>query len=426
MPSRFRKLNLPRAVYWFALLAFALRIGARVFYIGIDGFWRWGYGFFFDLAQSIARGQGFSLGGAPTAFRVPLYPIVLAALTMGRRAFWPVAIAQSAMGAAVAICAALLARRMFCGAAGNTAATLSAAIVAIYPYYAIHDTAMQETCLFTLLTIASVLALGDAECRGRAKTGALAGLMLGLDVLTRATIAPFAALAPLWLLWRGRGRAAAGCGLLLAASVAPWILRNCAELGTPTLSTETGIEFWAGNCGFLFRHYPQESSDISKSEAMEALPPGDQKELAAIGDNEVARDRWFFRKGVEYVRQHPGQTIVDGFRKNLAVFSWLPSPRRARTDNLVHAISFGPVMLFGLWGMWRRRTRWREDSILYLLFATFMLVTATFWAHTSHRVYLDVYWMVFGAGAVAEAALRKRGEPQEAAPNCPPCGQSKG
>jgi hypothetical protein len=58
-------------------------------------------------------------------------------------------------------------------------------------------------------------------------------------------------------------------------------------------------------------------------------------------------------------------------------------------------------MLLGLWGMWLHRSHWREDSLIYALFGIFALVTAVFWAHTSHRVYLDVYWIVFGAGAVA-------------------------
>lgn len=34
--------------------------------------------------------------------------------------------------------------------------------------------------------------------------------------------------------------------------------------GVPVLNTETVIELWTGNNGFLFRHYPQESSDIRK------------------------------------------------------------------------------------------------------------------------------------------------------------------
>jgi len=133
MPFRLHRLNLPRAVYWFAALAFALRIVARLFYTGIEGFWIYGYGFFFDLAQSIAQGRGYSLGGVPTGFRVPLYSILLAGITLGHRAFWPIAIAQSAIGAA------LLACRMFAGAAGKRVATLAAAVTAVYPYYVMQD-----------------------------------------------------------------------------------------------------------------------------------------------------------------------------------------------------------------------------------------------------------------------------------------------
>jgi hypothetical protein len=58
--------------------------------------------------------------------------------------------------------------------------------------------------------------------------------------------------------------------------------------------------------------------------------------------------------------------------------------------------------------MWRHRAHWREDSLIYLLFATFMLVTAIFWAQTSHRAYLDVYWIVFGSGALAQTVLAPR------------------
>jgi 4-amino-4-deoxy-L-arabinose transferase-like glycosyltransferase len=427
MPLRFSKLrlpqlNLPRAVYWFAALAFALRIVARLFYTGIADFWIFGYGFFFELAQSIAQGMGFTVGGPPTAFRVPLYPILLAGLTLGHQAFWPIAIAQSLIGAGTAICAALLACRLYDGQLGRRAAILAAAITALYPYYIIHDTALQETSFFTLLTFAAVLVLQQAARDGKLATGALAGLVLGLDVLTRPTIAPFAALAVVWLLWRRRALAGVACALLLAATVSPWILRNAVEVGEPTLSTETGIEFWAGNSGFLFTHFPAESSDVSKSEATNSLTAQDHAELDRIADDAAATDHWYMHKGLDYIRSHPRQTIVDGFHKITVGFGWLPAPRRGLAMDLVHAFSYGPVMVLGLWGMWRHRTHWREDSLIYLLFATFMLVTAIFWAQTSHRAYLDVYWIVFGAGVLSETVLAPRTNrssalPQESTPS---------
>jgi 4-amino-4-deoxy-L-arabinose transferase-like glycosyltransferase len=414
MPSRFEKQKLPSAVYWLALLAFGLRVAARL-HSGIADFWVNGYRFFFAMAQNIAEGKGIGIEGAATAFRVPLYPIFLAGLTLGHKAFWPIAIAQSAIGAGTVFCAALLARQIYGGPRAATAATLAAAMAAVYPYYVIHDTALEETSLFTLLTLAAVLLLRRTAETSRMATGALAGVLLGLDVLTRATIAPFALLAPLWLFWQRRMHAGLACAFLLVLTVAPWLIRNDIVMGVPTLSTETGIELWNGNNGYLFQHYPAESSDLSKAEALHALSAEEQRELDRIEDNEELTNRWFLGKAFAYMRAHPGQTAVDGLRKIAAAFDWLPSPRRGRMANLAYALSYGPVMLLGVWGMWRRRGCWRQDAAIYLLFAAFIAVTAVFWAHTSHRAYLDVYWMVFAAGGLAEAwaALAQRGRGPE-------------
>ncbi len=395
-------------VYWFAVVGFLLRLGVRVA-SGIDQFWVNGYTFFFELAQGIATGSGIAFpGGPPTAFRVPLYPILLAGLTLGHQAFWPVVIFESAIGAFTVLCVAQLARTMFPGTAGVRVATWAAAGTAFYPYYVIHDTALEETSLFTLLTLVSVLLVLRSLRDQRVSCAAAAGLALGLTVLTRATIAPFALLVPFWLAWRGRARAGLACGILLAVTVSPWLWRNYIVTGVPTLSTETGIELWTGNNGYLFDYYPQQSSDLSKGEAIGALTPADQKQLQVLSKHENAMSRWFAHKAWDYIKQHPGQTVVDGLRKIAAGFSLLPSPRRGRLADLTHAISYGFVMVTGLWGMWRRRDQWRDDSLIYLLFGSFVAVTAVFWAHTSHRVFLDVYWIVFGSGAlVTSGVLRK-------------------
>jgi hypothetical protein len=401
MPLRLQKPHLPQAVYWFTLVAFLLRIIARL-HTGAADFWVNGYTFFFDLAQNIAAGKGIGIEGVATAFRVPLYPIFLAALTMGHQAFWPILIAQSTIGAGTAFCAALLARQSFHGPSAAHAATLAAAITAVYPYYVIHDTALEETSLFTLLTLVAVMLLRQTVRSSKLTLGACAGLLLGLDVLTRATIAPFALLAVPWLVWQKRTRPGLVCAFFLLMTIAPWLWRNYVLTGVPTLSTETGEELWNGNNGFLFTHYPSESSDLSKDEALNALSIADQQHLQQIENNEELTNRWFMHKALDYICAHPGQTVIDGFRKIAAAFYWLPSPRRGRLADLVYALSYGPVMVLGLWGMWRRRKCWRDDSLVYLLFATFIIVTAAFWAHTSHRAYLDVYWIVFAAGALVE------------------------
>jgi len=325
---------------------------------------------------------------------------------MGHTLFWSVVAAQGLIGAGTTWCAALLAREMF----GGEAAVYAAAAVAVYPYYVIHDTALQETSLFTLLTLLSVLVLRRATGPGSAIMAAGGGALLALAVLTRATIAPFAALAPIWLAWRTSGSATTKlrrgvlCALALTAVLAPWLWRSYKLTGEPALSTEVGLQVWNGNNPFLFRHYPTESSDLGQSEAFDALSAEEKLGLVQIGDNEALRDRWFLDKGLTYMQAHPWLTLVNGVRKIGAAFGLLPSPRRGLWPNLIHACSYGPVMLLGALGMWRHRSDWRDDCLIYSLFGVFALVTAVFFAHTSHRAYLDVYLIVFAAGTVAAAA----------------------
>jgi 4-amino-4-deoxy-L-arabinose transferase-like glycosyltransferase len=314
-------------------------------------------------------------------------------MTLGQRAFLPIVVSQAALGAGTVFCSALLASELF----GSTAAILAAGLTAIYPYYVVHDTAMQETSLFTLLTLLSVLMLMRAWRTGSRMSAAAAGLALGADVLTRATIAPYALLALLWLLAK-REATALICAGVLAATVAPWLIRSHRLTGAFTLTTETGLQLWDGNNPYTFSYYPHESIDRSKAAALRALRPEERAELEALRRNEALTDEWFWRKGKDYIRNHPWLTLRNGARKILAAFGWWPSPRKEFWANWIHLASFGPIMALGLAGMFRYRKAWREHMIFYALFVSFAAVTGVFFGHTSHRSYLDVYWIVFAAG----------------------------
>ena len=196
------RLSAGQALLGILLLAFALRVAVRC-YSGSADFWANGYTFFFNIAQSIAAGNSMFGDGSGAEVRVPLYPAFLAAVTFGQKAFLPVVFAQSLIGVGTVVCAALLAREMF----GRSAAITAAAITAVYPYYVVHDTALQETSLFTLLTAVAVLLLLRVRRSGSGVTAACAGLALGAAVLTRSSLAPFAFLAPLWLAIPGVFRA---------------------------------------------------------------------------------------------------------------------------------------------------------------------------------------------------------------------------
>jgi 4-amino-4-deoxy-L-arabinose transferase-like glycosyltransferase len=385
-------------------LAFAVRAVVR-WHSGEVDFWTNGYTFFFELARNIAAGDGITLDRIATAFRVPLYPVILAALTYGHKEFFPILLAQSLIGAATVWCTALIARELF----SNAAAIIAALMTAFYPYYVVHDTALQETSLYTLLTALAVLLLMRARRNGSATVSLCAGFTLGAAVLTRATLAPFAALAPLWLVVRGEAsavpwqRGLSTCLICLGAiamTISPWLAHSYKLTGSPTLSTEGGFFLWLGNNPYTFSRYPNESIDRSEDVALEALSPQDRAELKALAVKETAVDRWFLREGLDYIREHPLQTFAGAVRKIGAAFCLLPSPRRDFWPSLVYLLSYGPVMTLGLWGMWTGRRKWREHLIFYMLFITFLAETAIFFGHTSYRAFLDVYLIVFAAGAV--------------------------
>jgi 4-amino-4-deoxy-L-arabinose transferase-like glycosyltransferase len=393
------------------LIAFALRLAVR-WHSGGPDFWKNGYTFFFALAQNIAAGNGVAVDGGPaTAFRVPLYPMFLAAVTFGHQLFLPVLLAQSLVGVGTVWCAAMIAREIF----GYTAAIIAAILTAIYPYYVVHDTALQETSLYTFLMTFAVFLLLRVRRSGSIVAAAGAGLALGAAVLTRANLAPFALFAPMWLAffggphavpWRRRAWVAVLCVGIGALTVSPWLVRAYRLTGSATLSTQSGFFLWLGNNPYTFSHYPKESIDRSQAAALAAFSSQDKSELEALGPNEATVDQWFRKKGLDYIREHPSQTVGSGFRKIMDAFGWLPSPRHSFWPNLVYALSYGPVMILGLWGMWAGWRHWREHSIFYAQFVSFAAVTAVFFGATSYRAYLDVYWIVFAAGILAALANR--------------------
>lgn len=402
---------------WIVILAFVMRVAVR-WHLGEADFWVNGYTFFFDLAQNIATGKGIALEGEPaTAFRVPLYPAFLAAVTFGHREFIPILLSESLIGAATVWCTALIARQMF----GAAAATIAASLAAIYPYYVVHDTALQETGLYTFLTALSVLLLMRVRRNGSRLIAACAGFTLGAAVLTRANLAPFAALAPLWLVFPARSTVVRGrrrfltcllCAGAVALTVSPWLVRSYWLTGSPTLSSESGFFLWLGNNPYTFSHYPIESIDVSQDAALEALSPQEKAEIEARGTNEVAVDQWFLRKGLDYMREHPWQTLVNGVRKIGAAFCWLPSPRRSFWPNLVYLLSYAPIMILGMWGRPPALARTLD------LLRTFCLICRCygriFWAHQLSRVPRSLLDCVRGgnAGAIAEQILANSGAKQ--------------
>jgi 4-amino-4-deoxy-L-arabinose transferase-like glycosyltransferase len=381
-------------------LAFLVRLGVRLSF-GENDFWRNSYAINYTLAQNIISGHGFCFENT-CAWLPPLYPLFLTLSVLSGKNFLLIIVPQALLGAGTALCTFLIGRHIFNASVGS----LACAIVAFYPYYVMHDTALQETGMATFCTALSVWLLLRASKLNRKTDWFLAGLALGALPLIRVSLAPAVGVGLLWCaVWGVRGnyleKLQMSFALLLAVTLVtgPWVMRTYYLTGAPVLSSQTGSALWTGNNPDTFSRYPVESIDRSRDQAWLKLSETDRAELQRLANDENGRSSWFANRALAYMRENPFLVLQGMFRKIDAAFSWRLNPFRGSLAQAAYSIAYVPVAILGLLGMFLARRR-HEVVLIGMLFIAFICVTAVFWAHTSHRSYLDVYWIVFAASVV--------------------------
>jgi multisubunit Na+/H+ antiporter MnhG subunit len=393
--------------------AFLVRLAVRMSF-GETYFWVNSYSDYYVLAEQFLQGKGLCFD-TTCAWWPPLYPLFLALTALGGKHYLLIVVPQALLGAGTAFCAFLIGRHLF----SITVGILACAITAVYPYYVMHDTALQETGMVTFFVVLSVYLLLRASKLNRNRDWLLAGFALGLIALTRASIAPAAGVALIWtVVWGARGEARAKllkAAVLLVAiliTVGPWLVRTYRLTGAAVLSSQTGRALWIGNNRETFSAYPSGSIDQSTGNAWNALPESDKAELARLQTDEIQTSAWFMRRAVTYIRANPWLTVRNALRKIETGFSWRLNPFREPLAQAAYATFYVPIAILGTIGMFVER-RNHGVILIILMFLAFMAVTAVFWAHTSHRSYLDVFWIILAAAMLERFGVfysRRRNE----------------
>jgi hypothetical protein len=196
---------------------------------------------YLPLARSLAEGRGFSINGRPTAYRPPLYPIILAPVVaaLGENAQWGVAALHLLLGAGTILLTAVAAGRWGLSPGRVLAA---ATVTALDPVLVAQTRSVMTETLAAFLTAASLAAVARPGLAG----AALGGGVFGLASLCRPSALPAAALTVVAAAATGPGtraerllRAAALASATLVV-LAPWAARNAAVLGEPVLTTTHG------------------------------------------------------------------------------------------------------------------------------------------------------------------------------------------
>ena len=82
-------------------------------------------------------------------------------------------------------------------------------------------------------------------------------------------------------------------------------------------------------------------------------------------------------------------------------FSGYLSPARSGVVQLGFALVFAPISIVSAIGVWRYRHRSPGHALVALVFLSFIVTTAIFWAHTSHVSYLHPLQFIFTAAMAA-------------------------
>lgn len=242
--SAARRLSPARALLLVLLAAAALRL-ASAFTLGDVTRLHGDEGYYVRAARSLAAGEGY-----PGALRPPGYPLFVAtALVVGGGSLRVARVAQIAV-ALVGIAALFaLVRRRF----GTRAAVLSSLLCALHPTLVFYSHVFWSETLVTTLLLLVFLCLDRFDASRRDAWLAGAGAALGAAVLTRDMLLFFVPVVVAWT-WlvpcasvRAGVRRTALVAVPVLLVVAPWMARNAALLGSPTLSTNSWYPIAVGN-----------------------------------------------------------------------------------------------------------------------------------------------------------------------------------
>ncbi|WP_028064175.1 glycosyltransferase family 39 protein [Solirubrobacter soli] len=372
-------------------------------------------------ASSIASGDGFSkrLTGKPTAFRPPGYPYLLGGVY---RVFGVEQAADAerirvarALGVVLGVIGVALIGVLATQLLTRTAGLVAMALAALYvPSILVAAAIMSEQLFVVLMLAALVTAIHQRRSEHRYAFAALAGLLAGLAVLTRAN--GLILLVPLVIaVWR-TPRAVGPAVLLVAvalATVAPWTIRNAVELHAfVPVTTQLG---WA-----LAGTYNSEARD-------DHVNPGSWRSLRRVDEYkplvanfpttpEIVMERRLSHAGREFIRRHPGYLVTVAYwntRRLLDLASLRWSRHTASTISVGPGWAVAGVVCFwvfaalALFGATRRAARQVPWFVWVLPLAMYLSVVFLAAETPRYRAPLDPFVILLAAIAVTSVRMRR-------------------
>ncbi len=395
---------------------------------------------YWGIAKHVAAGDGFAIPdwGHPTAYRPPLYPLMLAAIVIVGGGPKLLGVVQIGLSVAAVWLTWRLARKL--GTTSN--ALLAAAFVAFNPLL-IQTTSLAMTEMLCAFLLAALLLVVVETRPGDWRRRCGIGVLLGLSVLCRPTVWAFAVLASLvraasWFqrrpaeprpdahkVWFDWLTIALTCGL----TVAPWVIRNERAFGIPLVTTTHGgytlllgnneeayqVEVadptgepwdsreWQRSLQDEYRHRDRSRRFVGDELLRTHRVPNDSGQT-----DELERDRWMSDRAKTWILQHPRE-FAELCWLRIKRF-WNIFPGGADAGSLPKFAQWGMAVFFAIEllaaavGLWRlRRDEWLVWWPLVLLVLSFALVHVVYWSNLRMRAPVEPVLALLAARGLVSA-----------------------
>ncbi|HEY2410842.1 MAG TPA: hypothetical protein VGI40_01285 [Pirellulaceae bacterium] len=385
----------------------------------------------------------------PTAYRPPLYPVVLSNLRAADRqhvSLVKVGVLHLVLGVATVWLTWLTARRVGCahrfgnmvGAAHPTNATwppvIASLIVACDPILLNQQALVMTETLAAFLAILSLWCLARFDAARTPFNAAMAGGAIGLAVLCRPTFLPWLGLIAVTMLFLHGGPAfksqipnlkfgnlpwrvanVAGLTIIAAAVMSPWAIRNYRVFGKPMVTTtHGGYTLLLGNNEFFYKWLRDREQDSPWDSALLDEDLYFQWALwwmVQPRDQETTYDAFCYRLARTAIRKEPSQfALACAYRINQL---WSPLPHKLTADESIGrrwlryatCMWYCGVYLLAAIGVWRLRWKLFASPWIWgvLLCIAFTAVHTFYWTNLRMRAPLIPL-----IALVAAAAIDKR------------------
>lgn len=300
------------------------------------------------LAENLLANGVFGSGEIPTAYRPPLYPLLLAGcVKLSTNSTVAIAVLHFLLGVATVVLTIVLARQWRL----NSFGPLAGLLVACDPILLNQSSLVMTETLAAFLSVAALSLVTAAGDRRSGLVAALAGVIVGLAALCRPTFL-------LWLaalifgvawsvdVWRLRFRLAGAMLLGAAMTLLPWAVRNQARFGRPIVATtHGGYTLLLGNNEAYYDHLTS-----APWGAVWHADHLDYELRATRSRDELVNDRREYALAWQAIRKQPGIFLYACLTRVGRFWGILPHEVAARDAGRVVRLGVAAwyVMVFGL------------------------------------------------------------------------------